>query len=47
MIKVRNRWNCNIYMVVKVTDKEVTLRREDKSEFTISKSEFLFGYREL
>ena len=46
MLRVLNRWNRKWYTVLKVTDKEVTLRREDGSQFTIQKSEYFFSYSE-
>jgi hypothetical protein len=45
-MKVKNRWNNRFYEVLNTTDKEVTLRREDGSEFTIAKSEYFFNYRD-
>ena len=42
---VINQWNCREYLVVGITDKEVTLRRSDGSEFTIAKCEYYFNYR--
>lgn len=44
-MKVKNRWNNRFYEVLNMTDKEVTLRREDGSEFTIAKCEYHFSYR--
>ena len=35
---VLNRWNGKMYEVLEITDKNVTLRREDGSQFTIQKS---------
>ena len=43
---VTNRWNRKEYLVVGETDKEVTLRRSDGSEFTIAKYEYYFNYRD-
>ena len=45
-MKVKNRWNNRFYAVLNMTDKEVTLRREDGSEFTIAKYEYYFNYRD-
>ena len=44
MQKVLNRWNRKWYTVLKVTDKEAALRREDGSDFTIAKSELYANY---
>lgn len=44
MLRVLNRWNRKWYTVLEVTDKNVTLRREDGSQFTIQKSEYFFSY---
>ena len=43
---VLNRWNHKKYLVLEITDKNVTLRREDGSQFTIQKSEYFFSYSE-
>lgn len=43
---VLNKWNKKIYKVIEVTDKEVSLEREDGSKFTIAKSEYFFSYLE-
>ena len=43
---VRNRWNDKMYEVLEITDKNVTLQREDGSQFTIQKSEYFFSYSE-
>lgn len=43
---VINRWNRREYLVVGETDKEVTLRRSDGSEFTIAKNEYYFNYQD-
>lgn len=43
---VQNKWNGRTYTVLEVTDKEVKLERDDKSTFSISKSEFNFNYFE-
>ena len=43
---VRNKWNNKMYKVLEITDKNVTLRREDGSQFTIQKSEYFFSYSE-
>lgn len=43
---VRNKWNNKKYLVLEITDKNVTLRREDGSQFTIQKSEYFFSYFE-
>lgn len=47
MQKVLNRWNRKWYTVLKVTDKEAALRREDGSEFTIAKSELYANYANI
>ena len=43
---VINHWNRKEYLVVGETDKEVTLRRSDGSEFTTAKYEYYFNYRD-
>lgn len=43
---VRNKWNNKKYLVLEITDKNVTLQREDGSQFTIRKSEYFFSYSE-
>ena len=43
---VRNKWNSKKYLVLEITDKNVTLQREDGSQFTIQKSEYFFSYAE-
>ena len=43
---VRNKWNGKMYEVMEITDKNVTLRSEDGSQFTIQKSEYFFSYSE-
>ena len=43
---VRNKWNNKMYEVLEITDKNVTLQREDRSQFTIKKSEYFFNYSE-
>jgi hypothetical protein len=43
---VRNKWNGHFYKVKNMTDKEVTLEREDGTELTINKSEYFFSYSE-
>lgn len=47
MQKVLNRWNRKWYTVLKVTDKEAALRREDGSEFIIAKSELYANYANI
>lgn len=47
MLRVLNRWNRKWYTVLKVTDKEAALRREDGSEFTIAKSELYANYANI
>ena len=42
----RNKWNNKMYKVLEITDKNVTLRREDGRQFTIQKSEYFFSYFE-
>lgn len=43
---VLNKWNGRTYKVLNVTDREVTLERDDHTVFTIAKSEFTFSYTE-
>lgn len=45
-MRVRNKWNGHFYTVKNMTDKEVTLEREDGTELTINKSEYFFNYSE-
>ena len=45
--QVRNKWTGKLYKVLEVTNNEVTLRREDGSEFTIAKTEFSATYSDL
>lgn len=45
MYKVKDKWNGKFYTVVKENQNEVTLEREDKTQFTIRKSELLFNYQ--
>ena len=42
----RNKWNNKKYLVLEITDKNVTLRHEDGSQFTIQKPEYFFSYFE-
>ena len=46
-MRVLNRWNRKWYTVLKVTDKEATLQREDGYEFTIAKSELYANYANI
>lgn len=43
---VLNKWNKKTYKVIKMTDKDVILEREDGSQFTIVKKEYLANYFE-
>lgn len=43
---VINKWNKETYKVIEITDKEVSLEREDGSKFTIAKSEYSLSYCE-
>ena len=43
---VRNKWNGKTYKVLETTDKTVTLQREDGSQFTILRKEYLANYFE-
>ena len=43
---VRNKWNGKMYEVLEITDKNVTLQREDGSQFIIKKAEYFFNYSE-
>jgi len=43
---VRNKWNGKTYKVLEITDKDVILEREDGSQFTIVKKEYLANYFE-
>lgn len=44
IVKAKNKWNGNVYKVVSVDEKTVTLERENGKKFTIAKSEFYFTY---
>ena len=46
-MKVKNRWNSKTSEVVKEEGITVTLKREDGSMFTITKSEFHSAYKKL
>lgn len=43
-MKAINKWNKRTYVVLEVTDKTVTLQREDGTSFTIQKTEYVFSY---
>lgn len=43
---VRNKWNGKTYKVLEITDKIVTLQREDGTKFTINKAEYFANYFE-
>ena len=43
---VRNKWNNKMYEVLEITDKNVTLQREEGRQFTVQKSEYFFSYSE-
>lgn len=46
-MKARNKWNGKTYEVNEITDRTVTLvRDEDGYTFTILKSEYYFSYTE-
>lgn len=42
---VKNKWNGKLYTVLAMNDCEVTLEREDGSQFTIQKKEYFFSYK--
>jgi len=48
MMKVKNKWNGKTYTVKNFDGPadEVTLIREDGSEFTITQKDYRFNYRE-
>ena len=46
-MKVVNKWNKSIYIVIKEEGTLVTLKREDGSMFTITRSEFHSAYNKL
>lgn len=49
-MKVKNKWNNKLYTVKLYhgcPDYEVTLIREDGSEFTISQKEYRYNYKEV
>lgn len=43
---VRNKWNSKMYEVLEITDKNVTLQRDDGSQFTIQKTDYFYNYSE-
>lgn len=43
-MQVRNKQNSKYYTVIETVNNNVTLKREDGSVFTITKSEFNFSY---
>lgn len=43
---VLNKWNKKTYKVIEITDKEVSLERENGSKFIIAKSEYFLSYYE-
>ena len=46
MKRARNKWNGKIYSVISEGENNVTLEREDGSQFTIQKKEYFFSYFE-
>lgn len=48
-MKVKNKWNSKLYTVKSFDgpSDEVTLIREDGSEFTINQKEYKYNYREV
>lgn len=44
---VKNKWNNKIYEVLEINKKDVVLKREDDTTFTINASEYVFSYRKL
>ena len=47
MARVLNRWNRKWYTLLSATEGEVTLEREDKSQFTIEKKELFANYANI
>lgn len=47
MKTVKNKYTGKLYTVVKFEGKDVTLKREDGSEFTITVGEYNFYYTEV
>ena len=47
MARVLNRWNRKWYTLMSATKGEVTLEREDKSQFTIEKKELFANYANI
>lgn len=43
---VQNKWNKKLYKVIIITNMEVTLEREDRSQFTIQKTDYFYNYSE-
>ena len=46
-MKYKNKWNGRLYVLVSDDGSNVTLKREDGSEFTISQKEFKYIYHEV
>lgn len=44
---VKNKWNNKIYEVLEINQKDVVLKREDNTTFTINTNEYVFSYRKL
>lgn len=44
---VKNKWNNKIYEVLEIGQKDVVLKREDDTAFTINMSEYVFSYRKI
>lgn len=46
-MKLKNKWNGKIYKLINKTENNVTLEREDGTQFSIQNSELKFSYIEL
>ena len=46
-MKYKNKWNGRLYDLVSSNTNNVTLRRDDGSEFTITQKEFRYNYHEV
>ena len=44
MEELKNKWNGRTYFLIKAEGNDVTLQRDDGSQFTIQQSDFKFNY---
>lgn len=47
MSLARNKWTGKLYIVCNINGSEVTLQRDDDSQFTIKIAEYKFNYTEV